>query len=74
LAEAFLDAGCAAVVQTYWDIDDQQAAAFMRDFIDAWAGQGLSPLRAINEVRRAWVEAGADPSIWAGYSIVLNRF
>ena len=73
LADAFLDARCGAVVETFWDVEDEAAATFMRDFIDSWAGEGVSPLRALCDVRRRWLKAGAEPVVWAGYTISLNR-
>ncbi len=79
LGDAFLDAGAGVVVQTFWDIRDDQARELMSSFVKEW-GASSDPshmIRALCNVRRAAMEGPEGvrfPFSWAAYSIKVGRF
>lgn len=74
LSDAFLDAGAGAVVQTFWDIRDDDARAVMSLFLDMWMGKEMKIQEALSAARRQLVaEGGHPPSTWAAYSVKLGR-
>ncbi len=72
LADAFIDAGAASVVQTLWNVRDEDAARTMETFAAAY-GPGLDdPVHALAAADRALVAAGAGPAVWGAYSVVVT--
>jgi CHAT domain-containing protein/tetratricopeptide (TPR) repeat protein len=74
LGDAFLDAGAAAVVQTFWDVRDDEATEMMAAYIRAWDSPGFSHIRAICDARRQAMRRQQnlrDSFRWASYSINL---
>ncbi len=76
LGDALVDAGAAAVVDTYWRVRDDEATRLMQGFIEAWARQGATPEQALAAARRAYLE-GPDgvrhPFTWGAYAVKLGR-
>ena len=75
LADAFLDAGAAAVVQTFWKVRDDEALHLMRHFVRLWAGEGIPPVAALTRARRALMagpEGIKHPFTWAAFTIQSN--
>lgn len=76
LGDACLDAGAHAVIQTFWDIRDDEARALMAVFVDAWLNREMPPVRAICSSRRQALKGNGTvkhPFGWASYSIKLGR-
>ena len=73
--DAFLDAGAGAVVQTYWDVRDDQARDLMEVFVGRWDGSSSSVVSALCDARREAMQ-GPDgirhPFSWAVYSVQIN--
>jgi tetratricopeptide (TPR) repeat protein len=75
LGDAFLDAGATAVIQTFWDVRDDEAREMMATYIRTWDTPGFSHIRAICDARRRAMaqEPGDQHSFrWASYSIKLG--
>ncbi len=72
--DAFLDAGAGAVVQTFWAVPDDAAAATMSEFIRLCRKDGVPVPRAISRVRRGEMR-GPDgirhPYHWAAFCVKL---
>jgi tetratricopeptide (TPR) repeat protein len=74
LADAFLDAGTQAAIQTWWDVRDDDAQRLMGRFMHHWLREGQTPIEALGAARReimgdsAW---SAHPFSWAAYSIEI---
>jgi CHAT domain-containing protein len=72
LADAFLDAGTVAVVQTFWKVRDDDALRVMRHFVPLWAGEDMSPIAALTRARHAVMEGSAGiqhPFVWAVFTV-----
>jgi len=77
MGDAFLDAGAGMVVQTFWDVRDDEAAALMSSFVENWGDSNFGMIGALCESRRAVMRGGQGirhPFHWAAYSIKLGRF
>jgi len=75
LGDAFIDAGAAAVVYTFWDVPDEDAKEFMTGYARDWGSEGLSQVKALSEACRRVMRA--KPGIeaiakWSAYSIKIN--
>lgn len=76
LADAFLDAGAGAVVQTFWNIRDEDARDFMSEYVRVWNDPQSSKVHSLCEIKRRRLEGEhgiRHPSHWAAYSIKLGR-
>jgi hypothetical protein len=76
LAEAFADAGAGCVVQTFWEVRDEDARRLMTRFWRAWAAEGKSPIEALGDARREAIRYGDEirhPFSWATYSLLFQR-
>ncbi len=76
LGDAFLDSGVCTVVQTFWDVKDDDARALMTSFVKLWKGTCLTEIRTLCEARRRAMispDGVRHPSSWASYSIKLGR-
>lgn len=67
-AQAFLQAGAATVLASYWRIDDQTTAAFMQRF---YRNLLLEHMTAATALRRAQLETArtAGPHVWAAFAL-----
>jgi len=67
-AQAFLQAGAATVLASYWRIDDQTTAAFMQRF---YRNLLLEHMTAATALRRAQLETvrTAGPHVWAAFAL-----
>ncbi len=67
-AQAFLQAGSAAVLASYWRIDDATTASFMQKFYTYLFAEHLPAAAAL---RRAQVEAArtSSPHYWAAFAL-----
>ncbi len=77
LADAFLDAGVGAVVQTFWKIKDADARRLMSRNAESWDDPPLAIMHALCDVRRSMMESQVGirhPFSWAAYSIKMARF
>ncbi len=73
LADAFLDAGASAVVQTFWKVRDDETAILMKRFQDLWLQQGKDPISALSQARRErWDADDPHPFTWAAFGIQLR--
>jgi len=75
LGDALVDAGAAAVVDTYWRVRDAEAAELMRGFIQSWAGDGRAPEQALSAAQRAYLQGSRGarhPFTWAAYAVKLG--
>ncbi|NIO29195.1 MAG: CHAT domain-containing protein [Candidatus Latescibacteria bacterium] len=76
LGDAFLDAGAGAVVQTFWDVRDDEARKLMTSYIQTWGSPGISKIRALCNAKRMALqppEGARYPFWWASYSIKLGK-
>ncbi len=86
LGDAFLDAGAGAIIQTFWDVTDEDAMRIMTSFIRRWrdapapGGQRPSTASLIHEfcdARRGECRGPKGirhPSYWASFSIEVSAF
>jgi tetratricopeptide (TPR) repeat protein len=77
LGDAFIDAGAHAVVQTYWDVRDEDARALMARFVPLWRDPGVSGVHALCEARRTvFRETGGMVAFgrWASFYIEIRGF
>lgn len=76
LGEAFLDAGVGAVVQTFWDVRDDDARQIMTAYAQCWGTTVNDRIRGLCDCRRQYIEIGETgrPFLWAAYSIKIGRF
>ncbi|HZO24207.1 MAG TPA: CHAT domain-containing protein [Steroidobacteraceae bacterium] len=67
-AQAFLEAGAAAVIASYWRVDDQATAAFMQQF---YRHLLLDRLPASRALRQAQLERASSSSsyAWAAFAL-----
>jgi CHAT domain-containing protein len=67
-AQAFLQAGAAAVVASYWRVDDLTTSRFMQEFYRYLL---IERLPAATALRKAQIEAAgsASPHDWAAFSL-----
>lgn len=75
LGDAFLDAGAAAVVQTFWDVRDEDAKQLMTLFIPAWRSGASTSIRALCDARRTMIRRSngiQHLSRWAPFFIKLG--
>jgi len=76
LGDAFVDAGAGVVVQTFWDVRDEDAANLMADFVARSGVTATSGVGPLNDARRALVHTSSGavrhPFYWAAYAINLN--
>ncbi|MEZ4648362.1 MAG: CHAT domain-containing protein [Candidatus Eisenbacteria bacterium] len=73
LADAFLDAGAEKVVQTFWNVHDEESTELMIRFQDAWLRDGLDPVAALARARRERFESGVThPFYWAAYAVQMT--
>ncbi|UCF06074.1 MAG: CHAT domain-containing protein [bacterium] len=76
LGDAFLDAGAGAVVQTFWDIRDDEARRLMTSYVQAWGEQGVSKIHSLCNTRRIALRGPLGirhPYNWASYSIKIGK-
>jgi CHAT domain-containing protein/tetratricopeptide (TPR) repeat protein len=67
-AQAFLQAGAASVVASYWRIPDESTARFMRTFYRYLLVDHLSAAAALREAQLEYVRA-ADTYDWAAFAL-----
>lgn len=74
LRDAFIDAGAHAVVSSFWDVDDQETAAFMRLFLTEFE-RDHDPARALERARQDAVARSPrmPPRVWAGWSVAVTH-
>jgi hypothetical protein len=75
LGDAFLDSGAAAVIQTFWDVRDDQAKELMTSFATRWDGTREGVTRALCDVRREAMMGPngiRHPFLWSAYSVKIN--
>jgi CHAT domain-containing protein len=67
-AQAFLEAGSAAVLASYWRVDDAATASFMQRFYTHLFAEHLSAAAAL---RRAQLEAAhtSSPHTWGAFAL-----
>ncbi len=71
VASHFLNAGAGGVLGSLWDVDDQDARAFMVRFHQALA-RSLDPVAALSTARSQSIEAGDDPRRWAAFALAMD--
>lgn len=74
LGEAFLDAGAASVITSFWDVGDDETQTFMRALMGE-PGIETDPAHALGDVRRRAMQ-GRDrslPRVWAAWSVAVSR-
>ncbi len=76
LGDAFLDAGAGAVVQTFWDIRDDEARRLMTSYVQTWGDAGASKIHTLCNARRVAIRGPLGirhPFNWASYSIKIGK-
>lgn len=75
--DAFLDAGAAAVIQTAWDVRDDQSRSFMSAFTAALQKGGPRDIeRALRDARVSHFSGPRGirhPFVWAAYSLAVSE-
>lgn len=75
LGDAFLDAGCEAVIQTFWWIRDQDAVALMTRVMEAWDAGRVPPYQALSRVQQLLSgseDKAVHPFHWGAFSVKVN--
>ncbi len=72
LAEAFLDAGAGAVVQTFWPVRDDAAARLVAGFLERRGGGERSDVRALRDVQVEEWKQGHHPYEWGAFGTQLG--
>jgi hypothetical protein len=76
LASAFLDAGAATVIQTFWNVRDEDAASFMPAIAGELESSSVHLIRVLCNAKRAHMKSESGvrhPFRWAPYAIQLGR-
>jgi hypothetical protein len=76
LSSAFLDSGAGSVIQTLWNVRDDEAGEFMPSIIPDLGSSPVDLVRAISRAKRARMEGPSGvrhPFAWAPYTIQLGR-
>jgi CHAT domain-containing protein len=76
LGDAFLDAGAGAVIQTFWDVKDDEAKQLMTLFIPVWRSGQRSQIQALCDARRTLIQKSDGVrhlSRWAPFFIKLGE-
>jgi CHAT domain-containing protein len=76
LGDAFLDAGANAVVQTFWDVRDENASKLMKSYINSWEAPDFDKIHSLCEIRRKALQSPQGPrhpSTWAAYAIKIGK-
>lgn len=76
MGDGFLDAGAGAVVQTFWEIEDQDAQHFVAGFLRQLGAGPTDPVRALSAARREVIGASRPPpgpADWAVWSVGLRH-
>ncbi len=73
LGDAFLDAGAASVVSSFWDVEDTETRAFMRELL-AHPAIERDPVHTLNEARRQLMRGPnpKPPRVWAAWAVSVN--
>jgi len=71
IARAFLTAGVPTVIGSLWDVDDDDAAAFMVRLHERLA-RGVAPAAALRDVQREFIHDRTrhDPGAWAAFTVI----
>jgi tetratricopeptide (TPR) repeat protein len=75
LGDVFLDAGAATVVQSFWDVKDDDAKELMKSFIRLWNDPESSMIHRLCEARREALQSPPGPRHpfrWAAYAIKIG--
>ena len=76
LGDAFLDAGAAAVITTFWDVKDEGALKLMTLYTLELESDNRSHIRALCKARRKLFREDPEPLNsfdWASYAINIGR-
>jgi len=67
----FIKAGARNIISTLWNVNDNLAGDFMRDFYRSWLS-GKSYSQALREVKLQWISCRETtiPTIWAPYVLM----
>jgi CHAT domain-containing protein len=75
--DAFLDAGASAVIQTAWDVRDDQSRSFMSAFTAAFRTGGAHDIeRALRDARLSHLSGPGGVRhafVWAAYSLAVSE-
>ncbi len=77
LGDAFLDAGAAVVITTFWDVKDEDARMLMTAYTDELNSSGSSHIKALCDARRRLFTEARDSGesfSWASYAIHSGGF
>jgi CHAT domain-containing protein len=74
LGDAFLDAGAASVITSFWDVGDDETRTFMEALMRRPELEA-DPARALGQVRRGAMQGPARvlPRVWAAWSVAVTR-
>ena len=74
LGDAFLDAGAATVVRSFWDVGDAEARDFMRHFLAHWRADEPDAV-SLGLARRELMQdpRGRSPRAWAVWSVLTRQ-
>jgi tetratricopeptide (TPR) repeat protein len=73
---AFLDAGAGSVIQTFWNVNDEDAKNLMSSFISSWSSNPTLVIRALSDTKRSFMTGTngiRHPFNWAAYSVKIGR-
>lgn len=76
LGDAFLDAGAAVVIATFWDVKDEEARKLMTLYAREPGTTDRAHIRSLCNARRKLLEEEPESSIsfdWASYAIHVGR-
>ena len=76
LGDAFLDAGAAAVISTFWDVKDEEARSLMTSYAREMETNGHSHIKALCGARRKLFDEdpySRDSFSWASYALHIGR-
>ena len=76
LGDAFLDAGAAVVIATFWDVKDEEARKLMTHYAGELEMSGHAHIRSLCDARRTLLkeDPGSRQSFdWASYAIHVGR-
>jgi tetratricopeptide (TPR) repeat protein len=76
LSSAFLDAGAGSVIQTLWNIRDDEAGEFMPSIVPELGSSPVDLVRAVSRAKRSRMQGPSGvrhPFAWAPYTIQLGR-
>lgn len=69
MTRGLMYAGTPRVVTSLWNVNDEATAVLMEQFYNTMLKEGKTPAAALREAQRAMWQQGANPYLWAAFTL-----